>query len=306
MYTFLLIAASTITALLLLPFLVRRAYRAPRAREEKTPADLGLEGREIGLTTVNGKRLFGWYIPPPPNVEKAPAIAVIHGWGGNSSQMLAFAPLLHDAGFALLLIDARNHGRSDSDTFSSMPRFAEDLERGVDWLKENPEVDPDRVFVLGHSVGAAASLLLASRRNDLAGVVAIASFAHPEELMRRQMASHHLPYLPIGWLVLRYIERTIGHRFDDIAPCNTIRKIAVPVLLVHGEADRFVPVQDARKIYANRPDDRVELLLLPGVRHNSAKAIATHGDKLIDFLQRASGRKRPSAGDRFTAASGRE
>ena len=298
MYIFLLIAALTFAALWLLPFLVRRAYRAPRVREEKTPADLGLPGREVMLETENGKRLFGWYIPPPSE-EKAPAIAIIHGWGGNSGQMLAFAPLLHDAGFALLFVDARNHGRSDSDSFSSMPRFAEDLERGVEWLKKNPEVDPDRVSVLGHSVGAAASLLLASRRKDLVGVVAIASFAHPEELMRRQMAAHHIPYIPIGWLVLKYIERTIGHKFDDIAPCNTIRKITVPVLLVHGEADRFVPVADARKIHANRPHDRVELLLLPGVGHNSAKAIATHGDKLLDFLQRATG-KQP------TAASGKE
>jgi len=306
MYTILLIAVSLLAVLLLLPLLVRRAYRAPRSGGDRRPADLGLEGQEISFTTGNGKRLFGWYIPPPSKEGKAPAIAIIHGWGGNSGQMLAFAPLLHAAGFALLFVDARNHGRSDGDSFSSMPRFAEDLEQGVEWLKKNPEVAPDRVSVLGHSVGAAASLLLASRRNDLAGVVAIASFAHPEELMRRQMAAHHIPYIPIGWLVLKYIERTIGHKFDHIAPCNTIRKITVPVLLVHGEADRFVPVADARKIHANRPHDRVELLLLPGVGHNSAKAIATHGDKLVHFLLRAASRKRPSDGNRSTAVSGRE
>lgn len=291
MYTVLLFVTLTIAALLLLPVLVRHAYRAPRAGDQTAPADLGLPGREIRLETENGKQIFGWYIPPPGDSEKAPAIAIIHGWGGSSSQMLAFAPMLHRAGFALLLIDARNHGRSDSDSFSSMPRFAEDLGHGVDWLGRQPEVDPRKIFVLGHSVGAAAALLLASRRNDLAGVIAIASFAHPEELMRHQMASHHVPHIPFGWLVLRYIERTIGHRFDEIAPCNTIRKITSPVLLVHGEADRFVPVGDAKRIHANRPDERVELLLLPAVGHNSAKAIATHGEKLLDFLHRAMGQE---------------
>jgi pimeloyl-ACP methyl ester carboxylesterase len=296
MYTFLPMVALIIAAGLLLPVMVRHAYRAPRSKDPTTPADLGLAGREIGLETENGKRIFGWYIPPPQAKEKAPAIAILHGWGGSSGQMLPFAPRLHDAGFALLFIDARNHGRSDSDSFSSMPRFAEDLGHGVDWLAEQAEVDPRKLFVLGHSVGAAAALLLASRRKALAGVVAIAAFAHPEELMRRQMASRHLPYIPLGWLVLRYIEKTIGHRFDEIAPCNTIREIHCPVLLVHGEADRFVPMEDAKRIHANRPDERVELLLLPGVGHNSARAIATHGGQLVEFLRRAEKRLAPKPG----------
>jgi pimeloyl-ACP methyl ester carboxylesterase len=52
-------------------------------------------------------------------------VAIMHGWGGNADHMLPFAALLHAAGHATLLLDARNHGSSDSDDFSSMPRFAE-------------------------------------------------------------------------------------------------------------------------------------------------------------------------------------
>lgn len=118
-------------------------------------------------------------------------------------------------------------------------------------------------------------------------MISIAAFAHPAELMRRQMASWHIPYIPIGWLVLKYIERTIGHRFDDIAPLNTIRRIRAPVLLVHGDADPVVPVSDAERIYANRADDRVRHLLLPGAGHNPAGALATHGQQLLDFIYRA-------------------
>gem|GEM_PF-4374747 len=44
-------------------------------------------------------------------------------------------------------------------------------------------------------------------------------------MMRRLLASNHVPYVPLGWYVLHYVQRVIGYRFSDIAPCNTIRKI---------------------------------------------------------------------------------
>jgi len=268
------------------PLLLRLAYRAPKVQEHITPADLDLPYQTRRIPTANGKHLFAWFIPLPDGGEISPAVAVIHGWGGNAGHMLPFASLLHDQGYAVLLLDARNHGQSDADGHSSMPRFAEDLEHGLDWMRQQPGIDPQNLFLLGHSVGAAATLLLASRRQDLSGVVSISAFAHPEELMRRQMQSHHIPYVPVGWLLLAYIQRTIKARFDDIAPCNTIRQISCPVLLVHGEKDKVVPAADAQRIYANRLDDRVELLLLPKAGHDSRRAISRHGEALIAFLQR--------------------
>ncbi len=286
MNTLLLIALGLLAALLMVPLLIRLAYRAPKVHEQITPADLDLPYQTKRIPTANGKHLFAWFIPLPDGREIGPAVAVMHGWGGNAGHILPFASLLHDQGYAVLLLDARNHGQSDTDGYSSMPRFAEDLEYGLDWMRQQPGIDPQRLFLLGHSVGAAATLLLASRRQDLSGVVSISAFAHPEELMRRQMQSHHIPYVPVGWLLLAYIQRTIKARFDDIAPCNTIRQISCPVLLVHGEKDKVVPSADAQRIYANRLDDRVELLLLPKAGHDSRRAISQHGEALIAFLQR--------------------
>lgn len=265
---------------------VRLAYRIPRREERGSPSDFGLPFREVRIPTANDKALFGWFVPPPAG-GPAPALAVLHGWGGNAESMLAFAPLLHREGYGCLLLDARNHGRSDSDSFSSLPRFAEDLERGIAWLRSQPEVDTRRVALLGHSVGAAAALLVASRRTDVAAVVSIAAFAHPEALMRRQLRAKRLPYYPLGWLVLRYIERAIGAPFDAIAPCNTVRSIHCPVLLVHGEADSHVPSQDAEMIHANCGSHDAVLLRLPSVAHNSAEDIERHGHHVIEFLRRA-------------------
>ncbi len=78
-------------------------------------------------------------------------------------------------------------------------------------------------------------------------------------------------------------------RRRDLAPCNTIRRVTCPVLLIHGEDDRSVSPADARQIYANRADDSVQLLLLPDTDHDSGAAISVHGVSLLAFLRRSVG-----------------
>ncbi|MFO7592642.1 MAG: alpha/beta fold hydrolase [Pseudomonadota bacterium] len=278
------IIATLFLGYFLLPFAVRLAYRAPRRVETGSPADAGLPYRTISIPTENARQLFSWYIPPPAQAEQAPAVVAMHGWGSNAELMLPFAKILHQAGYATLLVDARNHGRSDADSFSSLPRFAEDLEHAFNWIQKQPEIDSHKIALLGHSVGGGAALLVASRRNDAAAVVSIAAFAHPELMMRRHMRSNHIPYALFGWAVLHYIESAIGVSFDTIAPVNTIQKIHCPVLLIHGRDDRSVPHSDAEAIYQQRAHRQVKLLTLHGAGHNSIEHIESHGNELISFL----------------------
>ena len=263
---------------------IRRGLAAPRVVEAASPQ--GLQWRELRLPTVNGKHLFGWFIPAG---ERAPALVVMHGWGGNAEMMLPLAAPLHEHGYALLLVDARCHGQSDDDSFASLPRFAEDIDAALAWLAGRPEVDAARLGVIGHSVGAGAALLAASRRRDLRAVVSLAAFAHPAGMMRRWLASKRVPHWPFGAYILAYVQRVIGFRFDDIAPCHTIARVTCPVLLVHGLEDDTVPVDEARQIHAARSSDAVELLLVPG-SHDDYGDVTRHLAQLGDFLDRSMAR----------------
>lgn len=280
-----LILCALLAALAGLNFMLRRGLRALRVVESASLAQLGLSGRAVRLPTQRGKQLFGWLLPGFGN-QPAAAVVVLHGWGANAEMMLPLARPVQAAGFTVLLIDARNHGASDADTFSSMPRFAEDLDAAIDWLKTQPEVLPGHIAVIGHSVGAAAALLSASRRRDLAGVISLAAFAHPADMMRRWLATKGLPYFPLGWYVLHYVQHVIGHRFDAIAPLNTLPRITCQVLLVHGADDSTVPVSDAHAIFARRPSERVQLRVLPG-EHDATDELERHTDELIAFLHSA-------------------
>lgn len=273
------------------PVLARRNFTPRRLAEQHTPAELGLHYETYGICTENGRRLFAWYVPAGP-ATPAPAVAVIHGWGANAERMLPYARLLHGAGYSALLLDARNHGSSDDDGFSSMVKFAEDLEHGVTWLAARPDVAPGRIAVLGHSLGAAAALLAGSRQPALRAVVSIAAFAHPRELLRRTLTQRRIPYWPVGKWTLQHLEQRIGQRYDDIAPVRTIGRIGCPVLLVHGGRDHRVPVTDADAIYAGRPSERVRLWVLPKGQHDAGPLIARHPQMLLDFLQRSLGGSR--------------
>lgn len=264
-----------------LNFAIRRGLSAARVVEPVEPE--GLPWRAVDLPTANGKRLSGCFIPAG---EAAPALVVMHGWGGNAAMMLPLAAPLHAAGYTLLLIDARCHGRSDGDSFASLPRFAEDIEAALRWLAGQAGVDAARLGVIGHSVGAGAALLAASRQPGIRAVVSIAAFAHPAAMMRRWLAALHIPYWPLGAYILAYVQHVIGFRFDDIAPRRTIAQVACPVLLIHGLEDATVPADEARQIHAARRSEAVRLVLIPG-SHDDYGDIAKHLVSLQEFLDAA-------------------
>lgn len=264
---------------------VHRSLAPERVVEGGTPADIGLHHQDVAIPTENGKILFGWFIAAQ-RAPGAPVVVLLHGWGGNAETLLPLARPLHEAGFATLFIDARCHGKSDDDSFASMPRFAEDLGHAIDWLKRRDDVDPQAIAAVGHSVGAAAALLAASRRSDLAAVVSIAAFSHPVAMMRRWFGFRGIPYVPLGWLMLRYVEWVIGHHFDDIAPINTIRLVRCPTLLVHGGDDITVPVAEAHAIHAARSGDQVRLQVVTG-SHDDYADLDKEVPVLVDFLSSA-------------------
>ena len=263
-----------------------KSVLAPAATlEGSQPQAHGLMAQCVRIPAARGLSLFAWFVPARASGPR-PTVVLLHGWCGNASNLLPAAQALHRVGFAVLLMESRNHGRSDRDDHSSLPRFAEDLDSAIDWLKTLARVDATRIVALGHSVGAAAVLLSASRRDDLAAVVSIAAFAHPEQLMRRWFAVRYVPYWPFAWLINRSLERVIGASFDDIAPVNTVAKTTCPVLLVHGRQDTVVPVADAHRIWKRGNETNVTLIECDGTHEGFDDAVGTTRD-ILEFVESA-------------------
>ncbi|HRP66655.1 MAG TPA: dipeptidyl aminopeptidase, partial [Thauera sp.] len=90
---------------------IRKGLAAPRLPHHTDPGALGLAFDTLRIATANGKTLHAWFIPAPAAADGAhrlaPAVVVLHGWGGNAALMLPLARPLHEAGFAMLFVDAR-------------------------------------------------------------------------------------------------------------------------------------------------------------------------------------------------------
>lgn len=283
MKTFLAVALATAGVLAAARWAVWRGFRVARMTETGSPGDYGLSYTEVSIPACGDKRLFGWFLPAE---SRAPLVVVMHGWGVNAEFMLPLAAPLRRHGYSVLLVDARSHGLSDQDSFSSMPRFAEDIDSAVAWAAGQPEIDSGRIAIMGHSVGGAAALLVASRRHDIRAVISLSAFDHPERVMRTYLARAKIPFIPLGWLVCRYVERIIGHRFDAIAPVNTIGGIRCPVLIGHGADDILVLPEAANAIHARAAPGLAQLALLEGTGHDEPVCYDRISMILTGFLDR--------------------
>lgn len=237
----------------LTPERIQQPYALPAAQRVLQPCQ---------IATVGARQLAGWYSPPA--TPTTPILIVAHGWGSSAALMLPLIAPLHAAGYGILAYDARCHGHSDDDSYSALPRFAEDLDAALDWLAGQHGANAAPRWLLGHSVGAAACLWVARRRPGVAGVISLSAFAHPGELMRRWLTARHIPYWPLGHWLLAQIQQIIGHRFDAIAPLAHLPHLRCPVLLIHGLSDSTVPVSDAHRLHAAASHAGVALCCLPG------------------------------------------
>ena len=282
MQYFLIIFLVLATIVVLFLMVLHIGFRAPRIREIKTPSDFGLAFKEVYIPTFAAKKLYGWLLPVENSNE---TLVILHGWGGNAELMLPIAMPFQKAGVNILLIDSRGHGKSDAAIVSSLPRFAEDLGKSIDWLKTEYPERTHKIAVLGHSVGAGAVLFETSKRHDIDAVISVSAFAHAEWMMTRYLRSFHLPMILVR-LILKYVQWIIGHSFSSFAPLSIVCEIEAPILIVHGKDDVIIPVEDAHAIIKNCPEPHLELFEVDDAGHESVDKFEEHADVLIEFLIR--------------------
>jgi pimeloyl-ACP methyl ester carboxylesterase len=225
------------------------------------------EPRAHPLTTTDGVRLATLQYGRP-----GAAIAVVFGHGFTGSQhnrrVVAFAQDLATDGLAVYTADFRGHG--DSGGFSTLgDREVHDLDSLVALAREQHE----RVVSIGASMGAFVALRHAGLGGDVDAVIAISSPADGREpRLRRARVLDLLVRTAQGRrLLVRY-----GTRVDPVrvpvaaAPLDLAGEIApIPVAIVHGGRDHYVPLDDAYALYDRLGEPR-RLVVLPGFGHGEA------------------------------------
>jgi pimeloyl-ACP methyl ester carboxylesterase len=159
----------TATILLLLAFLlllfaacagqpVPPATSVPTAAPTTTPTEKTVS--DIDLETGDGVRIRGTHYAP--GLGQAPGVVLLHMLGRQRSDWDAFARQLQEAGYAVLAIDLRGHGESEGRR--DWQAMTQDAESAIAYLRSRPEIDGDRIALIGASIGA--NIVLNAAAND--------------------------------------------------------------------------------------------------------------------------------------------
>jgi pimeloyl-ACP methyl ester carboxylesterase len=267
--------------------------KAERKPEEDHPAAYGLEFQEVQFASRKGDvMLSGWYLPGRGSM---PTLIFVHGIGGvrSGDKAVDLASRLVSQGFSVLLFDLRGHGSSGGDRIGGGYLERWDLLGAFDFLVARG-TPPERIGVVGFSMGAGTSILGAAQDPGIRALVVDSPYANVSDLLAQEVARKTVfPQwsVPIFLPGVKLMAK-LAHQIDigALVPDKAVRRLGYPILLIHGTADTRIPVgQGVRVHQAAHPDSTI--WLVPEVDH--VDAFSTHPDeyvaRVVDYFARRLG-----------------
>lgn len=239
--------------------------------------DFHAELQDVSISASDGAVLKGWYVHP--SVYNGNAVVLLHGITDNREGVAGYGHLLLEHGYAVLLPDARRHGESGGELATYGVKEADDIHRWVSWVYQHDP--PQCVYGFGESYGAALMLQSLAVDNRLCAVAVESPFSTAREMsFERVSGPLHLQSWfgrtlgrPAIWSAVIYSHIRYGIDLLAPSPLAAVKASQVPVLLIHGEADRNIAPRHSQLI-ANAAPDHVELWLVPHAGHTMAWAAA--------------------------------
>jgi pimeloyl-ACP methyl ester carboxylesterase len=291
-----------VAAIASLPALLAWAFlHPPRRLHHRTPRSwLGIPFDRVRLRSRDGVALSAWYVPVSEGETPRGVVVLCHGYHGNRAMMLPYLDFLHRAGFAALLFDWRAHGWSGGNMATFGFTEPEDLIAALDWVQAHPELSHLPLALLGESMGASVSLLVAAVETErVKAVVADSPYARFDRAVEGRLRLAFGPRVaPLVVPPARRIgEALLGVSCEQIAPLEAMERIFPrPVLLIHGQADRLIAPENSRLIAEASPGN-VTLWEVPDAEHVQSVFVAgeEYGTRVTDFLTAALTADHPAA-----------
>ncbi|MBO5909707.1 MAG: alpha/beta hydrolase [Clostridia bacterium] len=204
--------------------------------------------REQEITSYDGTRLFGRFYR---NGESKQTVLLLHGYRSDPMHDFSCAfKFYFDKGFNLLVPDQRAHGRSGGKIITYGVRERYDAKC---WIEQINRLVPDgEIYANGVSMGASTLLMATSLElpDNLRGIIADCGFTSPGAIIRKVIKENmRLPVFPV-YNVIRFSTRIIaGFDFEEYSAVTAVRESKVPILMLHGKEDCFVPFSMGEEIF---------------------------------------------------------
>jgi uncharacterized protein len=242
----------------------------PSAKIVDTPAKFGKPYEEVWLPMQPSGRLYGWWVP----AKGKKTLLYLHGSGANIGLDAKHVNRFNDMGLSVFSFDYRGYGKSEGDFPSEAAVYA-DAQRAWSYLTQVRKIPPHNIFIYGHSLGGAIAIDLATHRPDAAGLIVQSSFTSGVDMARNDF-----------WTAIFPADLLLKQRFESI---RKISNIKLPVLFMHGEADRRIPASMSARLFAASGSSRKQLRTFPGADHDNVAEVAgaTYTKTVADFVRQA-------------------
>ncbi len=255
---------------------MERLFYYPTRGPTQPPPHLA-EAQSVWFASSDGTRLHGWFIPAQGAhslPKQAATILQVHGNAGNIESHIGFAEHLPLGGFNLFIFDYRGYGRSEGSARRRGPLIA-DSHAALDALLAREDIDRGRIGLYGQSLGGSIALNVMADRPEIRAAVIESAFASWRDIAASALGGDSPGFVSRGLATLLIK--------DNYRPADAIGRIDRPILLVHGTADRTIPISHSRRLAeAAAAADLVELA---GGDHNDLRATHPEIDQLtIDFF----------------------
>ena len=232
----------------------------PSRKLEMSPGQLGLGYESVFITTDDGVKVHGWYVPA---TGPRASVLVFHGNGGNISHRLPLLWIFNQLRVDTFIIDYRGYGQSEGRA-SELGTY-HDAEAAWRYLTAERGIRPEQIVLVGESLGGAVAVWLATRYRP-AGIITLSTFTSIYDMARR-----YYPYLPVS-LLLRFHYPTL----------KWISQLTCPVLIAHSPEDEIVPFEHGQQLFRSAPEPKTFLELKGG--HNEVFLVSE--DHLVSGLER--------------------
>ncbi len=243
------------------------------------------ECEDVYITSHDGLKLHGRYYAVADN---APVIIVFHGYRSAALRDSAGGFTLGlKLGYNVLAVDQRAHGKSEGRVISFGIRERYDCLKWVEYASRRLGKDTP-VILCGISMGAATVLMSASLNlpENVRGIMADCPYSTPSAIIRKVCKdvgyppTLSYPFLWLGSLIFG------GFRLDSCDAVSAVKHTSLPILLIHGGDDRFVPCEMSGQIYENCKD-HAQLHIFPDAGHGLSYIIdhVRYEEICLNFLR---------------------
>ena len=200
-------------------------------------------------------------------------VLVCHGYTSKARHMAGFVHKFHSLGFNVLAVDARAHGESEGTKIGMGWPERMDV---IEWIKLILSWDPDaRIILHGVSMGAATVLMAAGLDlpENVKGIIADCPYSSPKDIIRKVAKDMHMPDR-LSWPFVKIGGRVYGgFDVDETDAARAVKQATVPILIIHGESDSFVPCEMSDIVSEN--PTLITRCTFPGADHGFSYLVDT-------------------------------